>query len=67
MKPFREAAGYAGDLQAAYDYYKGYSLAAAQRFLSAYEAEIAIVTVHPSVCSVRRHGWQQMPIRRHPN
>lgn len=66
MKPLREAAGYAEDLQAAYDYYKGYSVAAAGRFLAAYEAEVAILSAHPFICRERRHGWRQMPIRQHP-
>lgn len=66
MKPFREAAGYATDLQAAYDYYKTYSPGAAARFLVAHQAEIAVITAHPFVTHVRRHGWRQLPIRRHP-
>jgi hypothetical protein len=37
VKPFKEAEGYAEDLQAAYDYYKAYSLQTAERFLTAYE------------------------------
>jgi hypothetical protein len=36
MKPFREAADYDADLQSAYDYYKAYSPATAERFLAAY-------------------------------
>jgi hypothetical protein len=38
MKTFKEADGYADDLQAAYDYYKAYSHPAALRFLVAYES-----------------------------
>ena len=66
MKLFREAEGYAVDLQSAYDYYQSYSARAAARFLRAYQAEIAIITVQPLVAHVRRHGWRQLPIRRHP-
>jgi plasmid stabilization system protein ParE len=66
VKPFREAGGYADDLQAAYDYYKSYSARAATRFLSAYLKEVAVVTSNPLVTHVRRHGWRQLTIRRHP-
>jgi len=66
MKPFKEAVGYAGDLQAAYDYYKAYSPLAARRFLADYAAAIQAITDHPQLCRLRRHGWRQMAIRSHP-
>ncbi len=66
MKPFREAEGYAGDLQTAYDYYRNYSARAGTRFLHAYLAEIAAITANLQVIHVSRHGWRQLPIRRYP-
>jgi hypothetical protein len=66
MKPFREAAGYAGDLQAAYNYYRAYSEGAALRFPASYQSDMAVISSHPHVAHVRRHGWRQIPVRRHP-
>lgn len=66
MKPFREADGYAADLQTAYDYYKNYSARAGARFIKAYLSEVAVITANPQVTHVRRHGWRQLAIRRHP-
>ena len=65
MKPFKEAEGYAGDLQAAYDYYKAYSSPAARHFLAAYTAAVQSLARHPHICRLRRHGWRQMAIRSH--
>jgi plasmid stabilization system protein ParE len=67
MKPFKEAEGYADDLQAAYDYYKAYSVQTAERFLAAYEESVAILQGRPRICRPRRHGWRQMIIHGYPN
>ncbi len=67
MKLFREAEGYAADLQAAYDYYKSYSPRAAERFLVAYTRAAAFIGQTPLACRLRRHGWRQMIIPAHPN
>ena len=56
MKPFKEAEGYAGDLQAAYDHYKVYGSQTAGRFLAAYEQAVKILRHSPYVCRARRHG-----------
>ena len=58
-----QVAGYAGDLQAAYDYFveRGGSVAA-ERFLMRYERSIATVIMQPASCAVRGHGWRQKPI-----
>ena len=66
MKPFKEAEGYADDLQAAYDFYKAYGRGVAGRFLAAYGEAVGTITRHPFVCRPRRHGWRQMVIRRYP-
>ena len=66
MKPFKETEGYAGDLQAAYDYYKAYSPQTAQRFLVAYERAATILQFSPFICRARRHGWRQMIIPDYP-
>ena len=67
MKPFREAEGYAEDLQAAYDYYKAYGRETAGRFLAAYEEAIAILKGRPRICRPRRDDWRQMIIQPYPN
>jgi len=67
MKPFKEADGYGADLQEAYDFYKKYGPAPANRFLRAFEAAVAIVMSSPYVCRARRHGWRQMVIHEYPN
>jgi len=66
MKSFREAFGYASDLQAAYDNYKSYGRATALRFLAAYEDAMRIVQSSPYVCRARHHGWRQMVIHEYP-
>ena len=66
MKPFKEAEGYARDLQAAYDHYRAYGPATAGKFLTAYEQAVAILQRSPFVCRVRRHGWRQMIIHQYP-
>lgn len=66
MKAFKEAEGYAADLQAAYDFYKGYSPAAAERFLAAYLEAIRMIEASPYICRSRRHGWRQMVIHEYP-
>lgn len=66
MKPFKEAEGYDGDLQAAYDYYKTYSLATAARFLSTYEKAVETLRYNPFICRARGHGWRQMIIKDYP-
>lgn len=66
MKPFREAEDYADDLQAAYNYYKDYSAKSASNFLKHYLADIALIASNPLIARTRRHGWRQIPIRRHP-
>ncbi|HTB62001.1 MAG TPA: type II toxin-antitoxin system RelE/ParE family toxin [Opitutales bacterium] len=67
MKPVKEAQGYAGDLQTAYDYYKAFSPAIAARFLAAYETACETIHYNPFICRARRHGWRQMVIRDYPN
>ncbi|MBP7143287.1 MAG: type II toxin-antitoxin system RelE/ParE family toxin, partial [Opitutaceae bacterium] len=67
MKPFKEVEGYSEDLQSAYDYYKGYSIASAGRFLTAYEEAIRILRGRPRICRPRRDGWRQMIIQPYPN
>lgn len=67
MKPFREAEGYAEDLQIAYDYYKAYGVDTAGRFLDAYEEAIAILKGRPRICRPRRDDWRQMIIQPYPN
>lgn len=47
LKLLKEALGYDGDLQAAYDYYKAYSSATAGRFLSAYEKAVETLRYSP--------------------
>lgn len=66
MKPFKEADGYAADLQQAYDYYKRYGVTTAGRFLAAYESAVSIVMTSPYACRARRHGWRQMVIHEYP-
>ena len=67
MKPFKEAEGFAEDLQAAYDYYKTYGRRSAERFLAACEAAIKNIRYNPFVSHPRKHGWRQLVILRHPN
>ncbi|MDO8540067.1 MAG: type II toxin-antitoxin system RelE/ParE family toxin [Opitutaceae bacterium] len=67
MKPFKEAVGYAEDLQAAYDYYKAYNLETAERFLTAYQDAIRILKGRPRICRPRRNDWRQMIIQPYPN
>jgi hypothetical protein len=67
VKPFKESENYLGDLQAAYDYYKAYGRATADRFFEAHQEAFEIILRHPFVCRPRRHGWRQMLIRRYPN
>jgi len=67
MKLFREAEGYADDLQAAYDYYRTYSPSAAERFLTAYSRATKRIERNPLACRPRRHGWRQMIVPGHPN
>lgn len=67
MKSFREAEGYAADLQSAYDYYRTYSEGAAERFLTAYSRATKFIEQSPLACRLRRHGWRQMIIPGHPN
>ena len=67
MKRFKEAEGYADDLQAAYDYYKAYGSQTAERFLAAYQEAVEILKRMPRICRPRRHGWRQMIIQEYPN
>ena len=67
MKPFKEAEGYAEDLQSAYNYYNAYSPQTAERFLAAYERVEGILQQGPFICRPRRHGWRQMIIQDYPN
>ena len=67
MKPFKEAEGYAADLQAAYDYYKVYSVQTAERFLTAYQDAMEILQPRPRICRPRRNDWRQMIIHDYPN
>jgi plasmid stabilization system protein ParE len=67
MKPFKEANGYAADLQAAYDYYKAYGEITAGRFVAAYEKAVEMVRYHPYICRARQHGWRQMVIKDYPS
>ena len=66
MKPFKEAEGYAEELQAAYDYYGSYSPFTARRFLAAYEEAVDVIARHPFVSRPRRHSWRQFVISRYP-
>ena len=66
MKPFKEAEGYAEDLQAAYDYYKAYSLQTAERFLMAYEEATELLKRRPRICRPRQNEWRQMIIHDYP-
>lgn len=66
MKKFKEAHGYAADLQAAYDYYSRYGGATAGRFLAAYLSALRVIKYHPYVCRIRMHGWRQMIIKDYP-
>lgn len=47
MKPFKEAADFDKDLQAAYDYYKAYGVDTAERFLAAYAKGVSIIQTSP--------------------
>lgn len=67
MKPFREADGYAEDLQLAYDYYKGYSPKAAKRFLASYLKAVNAIQSFPRMARRRRNRWHQLVIPGHPN
>lgn len=67
MKPFKEAEGFADDLQAAYDYYKSYSNTSAKRFLAGYAEAVKIIQRSPFICRPRRHGWRQMIIQDYPS
>lgn len=63
MTEWIQVGGFAGDLQAAYDYFKrAGGLAAADRFLAQYNRCVAVITRHPEGCAVRGHGWRQKPI-----
>ena len=64
MREWIQAAGYADDLQAAYDYFKRGGFEAARRFLERYESCITRIVAKPLTCAVRRHGWRQKPIPR---
>lgn len=66
MKPFKEAEGYAADLQAAYDYYRAYGLQTAERFLSAYEEATELLKRRPRICRPRQNEWRQMIIHEYP-
>ena len=66
MKPFREAEGYADDLQVAYDFYRSYGAVAAGRFLTAYARALKVIRDSPHACRLRRHGWRQMMTPGHP-
>ncbi len=67
MKAFREAEGYADDLQAVYDYYKAYGSETAERFLAEYERAVDVLRHSPFICRSRRHGWRQMIIQAYPS
>ena len=67
MKPFKEADGYAEDLQAAYNYYKAYSVETAGRFLTAYEEATELLKRRPRICRPRQNEWRQMIIQDYPN
>lgn len=63
MKRWIQVAGYADDLQAAYDYFleHGGSMAAA-RFYDRYERTVTSIVNQPESAAVRGHGWRQKPI-----
>jgi hypothetical protein len=63
MKPFKEADGYGADLQEAYDFYKKYGPAPANRFLRAFEA--AATFSNPAVSARGYNGvpWSTPPYR----
>lgn len=63
MTAWAQAAGYAEDLQQAYDYFKTKAgNAAAEKFLARYEKAVTAIVAHPKSCGVRGHGWRQRPI-----
>lgn len=65
MSQWVQVAGYADDLQAAYDYYKTRAgMMAAEQFLTRYLAGVGTITAYPESCAVRGHGWRQKPIPR---
>ncbi len=63
MSQWVQVAGYAGDLQAAYDYYKARGgERAAEQFLARYLLCVGATTEYPESCAIRGHGWRQKPI-----
>src|SRR5688500_12541083 len=68
MTQWVQVAGYAGDLQAAYDYFlsRGGPLAAA-RFFSRYERCVSSIVAHPESNAVRRHGGVRSRFRTQPS
>ncbi len=58
-----QAAGYAEDLQAAYDYHKARGgERVAERFFARYQSSVAALTTFPRSAAIRGHGWRQKPI-----
>ena len=63
MKPRVQVAGYAEDLQTAYDYFKTKGgQRAAERFFARYEENVSAILAHPKSSVLRGHGWRQKPI-----
>lgn len=63
MSEWVQVAGYADDLQAAYDYIKSKGgKAAAVAFLKRYGDCVDAVVAYPKSSAVRGHGWRQKPI-----
>ena len=63
MKPWIQVAGYAEDLQAAYEYFLARGGAVvAEKFFVRYEKCVAVIVAHPESCRQRGHGWRQIPI-----
>lgn len=59
MSQWVQVAGYAGDLQAAYDHYKTRAgESAAEHFLVRYLECVGVITAYPESCAVRGHGWR---------
>ena len=63
MKFWVQAAGYAEDLQTAYDDLKARGgKVVAEQFLERYHQSVSTITDQPRSSAVRGHGWRQKPI-----
>jgi plasmid stabilization system protein ParE len=64
MSAWIQVAGYADDLQVAYDHHKLGGPIASQRFWERYQRTIDSIIVYPESVALRPHGWRQKPIPR---